>query len=86
MVTSMTQLVTLITPTVTTNGQAAIPSSACKATGVRQCLGRLSTFQNDSMERFDPWTYGKGVNGMSYTSANTMDGRVNNAVRYDTRT
>ncbi|MCG8994800.1 porin [Laribacter hongkongensis] len=47
-------------------------------------LGRLSTFQNDSMERFDPWTYGKGVNGMSYTSANTMDGRINNAVRYDT--
>ena len=47
-------------------------------------LGRLSTYQNDSMERFDPWTYGKGVNGMSYTSANTMDGRINNAVRYDT--
>ncbi|MCG9057814.1 porin [Laribacter hongkongensis] len=47
-------------------------------------LGKLSTFQNDSMERFDPWTYGAGVNGMSYTSANTMDGRVNNAVRYDT--
>lgn len=47
-------------------------------------LGRLSTFQNDSMERFDPWTYGKGVNGMSYTSANNLDGRINNAVRYDT--
>ncbi|MCG9077007.1 porin [Laribacter hongkongensis] len=47
-------------------------------------LGKLSTFQNDSMERFDPWTYGVGVNGMSYTSANLLDGRVNNAVRYDT--
>ncbi len=47
-------------------------------------LGRLSTYQNDSMERFDPWVYGAGVNGMSYTSANLLDGRVNNAVRYDT--
>ncbi len=47
-------------------------------------LGKLSTYQNDSMERFDPWVYGAGVNGMSYTSANNLDGRVNNAVRYDT--
>ncbi|MCG9040986.1 porin [Laribacter hongkongensis] len=47
-------------------------------------LGRLSTYQNDSMERFDPWTYGAGVNGMSYTSANLLDGRIDNAVRYDT--
>ena len=47
-------------------------------------LGRLSTYQNDSMERFDPWTYGTGVNGMSYTSANLLDGRIDNAVRYDT--
>ncbi|MCG8991000.1 porin [Laribacter hongkongensis] len=47
-------------------------------------LGRLSTYQNDSMERFDPWVYGAGVNGMSYTSANNLDGRVDNAVRYDT--
>ena len=47
-------------------------------------LGRLSTYQNDSMERFDPWVYGAGVNGMSYTSANLLDGRIDNAVRYDT--
>lgn len=47
-------------------------------------LGRLSTYQNDSMERFDPWTYGTGVNGMSYTSAKLLDGRIDNAVRYDT--
>ena len=46
-------------------------------------LGRLSTYLNSDMEKFDAWIYGAGVNGSTYNSANLLDGRVNNAVRYD---
>ena len=46
-------------------------------------LGRLSTYLNSDMEKADAWIYGKGVNGLTYSSANILDGRVNNAIRYD---
>ncbi|WP_281660439.1 porin [Microvirgula aerodenitrificans] len=46
-------------------------------------LGRLSTYLNSDMEKYDAWIYGAGVNGATITSANTLDGRINNAVRYD---
>lgn len=46
-------------------------------------LGRLSTYLNSDMEKYDAWIYGAGVNGATITSANTLDGRVNNAIRYD---
>lgn len=46
-------------------------------------LGKLSTYLNSDMEKYDAWIYGAGVNGATITSANTLDGRVNNAVRYD---
>lgn len=46
-------------------------------------LGRLSTYLNSDMEKVDPWIYGAGVNGATWNSANQLDGRVKNAVRYD---
>lgn len=46
-------------------------------------LGRLSTYLNSDMEKYDAWIYGAGVNGATITSANTLDGRVKNAIRYD---
>ena len=46
-------------------------------------LGRLSTYLNSDMEKYDAWIYGAGVNGATITSANTLDGRINNAIRYD---
>lgn len=47
-------------------------------------VGRLSTYQNSDMEQVDPWMYGsaKGsVNGLGIFTR--TDGRVNNAIRYD---
>lgn len=47
-------------------------------------LGRLSTYQNSDMEQVDPWMYAGskgGVNGLGYFTR--LDGRVNNAIRYD---
>lgn len=47
-------------------------------------LGKLSTFLNSDAGAPDAWIYGnKGVNGLSYSSINQLDGRVNNAIRYD---
>ncbi|MBV8680625.1 MAG: porin, partial [Aquitalea sp.] len=50
-------------------------------------LGRLSTFQNSDTETYDAWTYAgnadKTVAGMTYMSGNWLDGRHNNAIRYD---
>lgn len=46
-------------------------------------LGKLSTYLNSDMEKFDAWIYGAGVNGATWTTANTLDGRLNNAIRYD---
>jgi len=50
-------------------------------------LGRLSTFQNSDTETYDAWTYAgsndKTVAGMTYMSGNQLDGRHNNAIRYD---
>lgn len=46
-------------------------------------LGKLSTYLNSDMEKFDAWIYGAGVNGATVTTANTLDGRLNNAIRYD---
>lgn len=46
-------------------------------------LGKLSTYLNSDMEKFDAWIYGAGVNGATYNSANKLDGRINNAIRYD---
>lgn len=46
-------------------------------------IGKLSTFQNSDMGNADSWIYGSGVNGLYYSSINLLDGRVNNAVRYD---
>jgi len=46
-------------------------------------LGKLSTYLNSDMEKADAWLYGKGVNGLTYSSMNQLDTRVNNAIRYD---
>lgn len=46
-------------------------------------LGKLSTYLNSDMEKFDAWIYGAGVNGATWTTANTLDGRLDNAIRYD---
>lgn len=46
-------------------------------------LGKLSTYLNSDMEKFNAWIYGAGVNGATWTTANTLDGRLNNAIRYD---
>ncbi|QBJ77410.1 porin [Aquitalea sp. USM4] len=47
-------------------------------------IGKLSTFLNSDAGAPDAWIYGnKGVNGQSYSSINQLDGRVNNAIRYD---
>jgi len=46
-------------------------------------LGKLSTYLNSDMEKFDAWIYGAGVNGATWTTANTLDGRFDNAIRYD---
>ena len=46
-------------------------------------LGKLSTYLNSDMEKFDAWIYGAGVNGATVTTANTLDGRFDNAIRYD---
>jgi predicted porin len=47
-------------------------------------IGKLSTFLNSDAGTPDAWIYGnKGVNGQSYSSINQLDGRVNNAIRYD---
>ena len=46
-------------------------------------LGKLSTYLNSDMEKFDAWIYGVGVNGATWTTANLLDGRLNNAIRYD---
>ncbi|WP_230370285.1 porin [Paludibacterium denitrificans] len=46
-------------------------------------LGKLSTNLNSDMEAPDAWLYGKGVNGLTYSSMNVLDGRLNNAIRYD---
>lgn len=46
-------------------------------------LGKLSTYLNSDMEKFDAWIYGAGVNGATWTTANSLDGRLNNAIRYD---
>ncbi|SMF55224.1 porin [Pseudogulbenkiania subflava] len=46
-------------------------------------IGKLSTFNNSDMGNADSWIYGTGVNGLYYSSINLLDGRVNNAVRYD---
>ena len=50
-------------------------------------VGRLSTFQNSDTETYDAWTYGgnddKTVAGLTYMSGNQLDGRHNNAIRYD---
>ena len=47
-------------------------------------IGKLSTFLNSDAGAPDAWIYGnKGVNGQSYSSINVLDGRVNNAIRYD---
>ena len=46
-------------------------------------LGKLSTYLNSDMEKFDAWIYGAGVNGATWTTANLLDGRLNNAIRYD---
>lgn len=45
-------------------------------------FGRLSTFQNSDMEDVDPYEYGNNAMGLGIFTRN--DGRVNNAVRYDT--
>ncbi|WP_024304039.1 porin [Pseudogulbenkiania sp. MAI-1] len=44
-------------------------------------FGRLSTFQNSDMEDVDPYEYGNNAMGLGTFTRN--DGRVNNAVRYD---
>jgi predicted porin len=47
-------------------------------------LGKLSTFLNSDAGAPDAWIYGnQGVNGLSYSSINQLDTRVNNAIRYD---
>ena len=46
-------------------------------------LGKLSTYLNSDMEKFDAWIYGAGVNGATWTTANTLDGRFDNSIRYD---
>lgn len=46
-------------------------------------LGKLSTYLNSDMEKFDAWIYGAGVNGATWTTANQLDSRLNNAIRYD---
>lgn len=47
-------------------------------------LGRVSTFLNSDAGAPDSWIYGnQGVNGQSYSSINQLDGRLNNAIRYD---
>lgn len=47
-------------------------------------LGKLSTFLNSDAGAPDAWIYGNaGVNGLSYSSINQLDGRVKNAIRYD---
>ncbi|WP_293765591.1 porin [uncultured Aquitalea sp.] len=46
-------------------------------------LGKLSNYANSDMEQVDPGYYsGKSVAGLGYFTR--LDGRVNNAVRYDT--
>jgi len=44
-------------------------------------LGHLSTYQNDSMEDVDPWTYSSDALGLGIFTR--TDGRMKNAVRYD---
>lgn len=46
-------------------------------------LGKLSTYLNSDMEKYDAWIYGAGVNGATWTTAYTLDGRFDNAIRYD---
>ncbi len=46
-------------------------------------LGKLSSYLNSDMEKYDAWIYGAGVNGATVTSANTLDTRYNNSIRYD---
>jgi predicted porin len=46
-------------------------------------IGKLSTYNNSDMGNPDNWIYGKGVNGLYYSSINILDGRVKNAIRYD---
>ena len=46
-------------------------------------LGKLSSYLNSDMEKYDAWIYGAGVNGATWTTANTLDGRFDNAIRYD---
>ena len=46
-------------------------------------LGKLSTYLNSDMEKYDAWIYGAGVNGATWTTAKTLDGRFDNAIRYD---
>jgi predicted porin len=46
-------------------------------------VGQLSTFLNSDAGAPDAWIYGTGVNGLSYSSINLLDGRLKNAIRYD---
>jgi predicted porin len=46
-------------------------------------IGKLSTYNNSDMGNPDNWIYGTGVNGLYYSSINILDGRVKNAIRYD---
>ncbi|WP_199053207.1 porin [Aquitalea sp. ASV15] len=46
-------------------------------------IGNLSSFLNSDAGAPDAWIYGNGVNGLSYSSINQLDGRYANSIRYD---